>query len=98
MGLSREEAIKLKERLAADFMGAARCFDPGGMNSVAVTNVSDGKFIKVGPNNLAVQVGTKQPVSPEFRKEIEASAEAALGRKLLPEDLQYTVNPPYRMP
>lgn len=99
MGLSREEATRLKDRLAADFMNAARCFEPGAVNCLAVTNVLiDGKYLKQGANSLSVQVGTKQPVSPEFRKEIEASAEAVLGRKPLPEDLQYTVNPPYRMP
>ena len=95
MGLSREEAIKLKERLAADFMGAARCFDPGGMNSVAVTNVSDGKFIKVGPNNMAVEVGTKQPLTASFQKEIEDTAEDVLGRRPTAEELRYIVNSPY---
>lgn len=96
MGLSREEAIRLKDRLAADFMNAARCFEPGAVNCLAVTNALDGKYLKQGPNSLAVQIGTKQPVSPEFQKEIEASATAALGRKPAPDDLQYTVNPPYR--
>lgn len=96
MGLSREEASRLKDRLAADFMNAARCFEPGAVNCLAVTNALDGDFIKQGPNNLAVEIGTKQPVSDAFRAEIEASATAALGRKLAADDLQYRVNPPYR--
>lgn len=96
MGLSREEATKLKDRLVTDFMGAARCFDPGGMNSVAVTNVSDGKFIKQGPNNLAVEVGTKAPLTASFKKEIEDCAADVLGRRPAADELRYIVNPPYR--
>jgi hypothetical protein len=96
LGLSREEAIRLKDRLAADFMSAARCFDPAGMNSVAVTNVLDGRFIKTGPNSLAVEVGTKQPLTESFKKEIEDCAADVLGRRPSAEDMRYIVNPPYR--
>lgn len=96
MGLSREEAMRLKDRLAADFMNAARIFDPAGMNSVAVTNVTDGKYIKLGPNNLAVEVGTKQPLTKVFKKEIEDCAADVLGRRPSAEDMRYIVNLPYR--
>jgi uncharacterized protein YllA (UPF0747 family) len=87
MALSREEASRVKDSIVAEFMSAARVFDEGGVNCVAVTN-SD-----VDWRNPAVDISTKKPLTPEFKKEIEECAEKVLGRKPVRGDLIFRTQP-----
>lgn len=86
MTLTRDEAKKVMESLSGKFMSAARAFDENGVNSLSITN-SD-----VDWRNPAVDVGTKGPLSPELKQEVEDCTEKALGRKPARGDLIFHVN------
>ena len=90
MSLSRDEASKLKESIVEKFMCAARAFDEDGVNIVGITN-SD-----VNWRDPAVYVGTKGPLSPELKHEVESCAEKTLGRKTKRGELLFHVNGGYK--
>lgn len=90
MSLTREEAKKVMKSLSDTFMSAARAFDENGINIVGITN-SD-----VDWRDPAVYIGTKGPLSPELKREVEDCAEKALGRKTARGELLFQVNGGYR--